>query len=89
MYTPALIVAGSYVLPITGLGPLHVPPASAPVSCVNRSIELPLLHTVIEPSAPAFGEPVSFTVTVALALLQGATPVTVYTYAPGVIVAGS
>ena len=49
----------------------------------------PLLHMVTDPSVPAFGDPVSFTVTVAVAFVHGATPVTVYTYAPGFIVAGS
>ena len=41
------------------------------------------------PSTPASGAACSLTVTVELALVQGAVPVTVYTYAPGSIAAGS
>jgi hypothetical protein len=44
---------------------------------VNRLIEAPLLQTVKVPFVPAFGSPVSVTVTVAVAFAQGAVPVTV------------
>ncbi len=70
--------------------PLHVPPASGvPVSAVNRLTAAPSLHSVAAPLPPASGLPVSFTCTVALALVHGAAPATVYTYAPGFITAGS
>src|SRR5690606_40422468 len=46
-------------------------------------------HKVKVVSAPAYGAITSFTVTVAVASAQGAAPVTVYTYGPGSIVAGS
>ena len=44
----------------------------------------PLLQTVMVLSDPAFGAVTCVTVTLAVALAQGGTPSTVYTYAPGV-----
>jgi hypothetical protein len=59
---------------------------------LDRSRERPMRRcytTSAGPLVPAFVAVFSVTVTVAVAFAQGATPVTVYTYAPGVIVAGS
>ena len=66
--------------PVTVLGPLHMPPASGvPFSAANRFVGAPWSQSVMVLFVPASGLPVSFTVTVALALPQGAMPLTVYT----------
>ena len=50
---------------------------------------VPVAHTSKVPFVPALAAVFSVTVTVAVAFVHGAKPVTVYVYTPGVIVAGS
>ncbi|MBS1938175.1 MAG: hypothetical protein JSS84_10250, partial [Bacteroidetes bacterium] len=90
VYTPGSMVEGSYIPPATGLGPLHAPPtAGLPVSALARFDAAPFAHSVSVPLPPATGAACSDTVTVAVALAQGATPATVYVYTPGSMVEGS
>jgi hypothetical protein len=72
------MVAGSYWPPTTALGPLHAPPAcGVPPSDPIKATAASLLQTVNVPFVPAFGAVFSVTVTVAVAFVQGAVPVTV------------
>ena len=64
-------------------GPVHVPPGSAAVNNVLRSMVELVLHRVRPASGPACGMAFSMTVTVALASLHGALPAIGQVYAPG------
>ena len=65
--------------PTTALGPFHVPPAwGVPVNPVDKTTDVPSLHTVKVPLVPALAATVSVTVAVAVEFAQGAVPVTVY-----------
>ena len=78
VYTPGFIVAGSYWPPTTALGPLHAPPKSGvPPSCANKLDAAPSAHRFSVPFVPALAGACSVTVTVEVALPQGAMPVTV------------
>src|SRR5690606_15343133 len=89
-YGPGSIVAGSYAPPATALGPLQVPPAAGvPPRESSRLIATPFAQMSMVREVPALTGACSFTVTVAVAFAQGLVPVTVYTYGPGSIVAGS
>ena len=78
VYTPGPIVAGSYIPPTTGLGPLHAPPGSGtPPKLFTKAIDAPVEQSVIDPFDPAVAARFSVTVTVAVAFAHGATPVTV------------
>ncbi|MBZ0254146.1 MAG: hypothetical protein K8I02_12470, partial [Candidatus Methylomirabilis sp.] len=74
-YGPGTIEAASYIPPTTGLGPLHVPPAAgAPPKESRRLIAAPFAQMLIERLVPALTGFCSATVTVAVALAQGAVP---------------
>lgn len=50
------MVAGSYMPPITVLGPLHAPPPlGLPVSWLNKLVGAALLQVTRVPLPPAFG----------------------------------
>jgi hypothetical protein len=64
--------------PTTGEGPLHAPPASGvPPNCAKSDAGASEEQSVIAPDVPGSGGVLMLTVTVALALGQGATPFTV------------
>ena len=78
VYTPGVIVAGSYCPPTTALGPLHAPPRSGvPPSSAKRSMAASVLHSVMVPGVPASGASTTVTVMLASSAGQGALPATV------------
>lgn len=89
---PAVFVPGVNVPdepPVKDEGPLHVPPAfGVPPKTENKFIADPSEQTETEALVPVLGAVVTETVTVAVALEQGADPVTVYVYVPAVLVPG-
>ena len=77
-YAPGSIVAGSYIPPTTVLGPDHVPPTpGVPPKLFTKAIGALVLHKVMLPLVPATGAVVSVTVTVAVAVTHGNTPLRV------------
>jgi hypothetical protein len=79
VYTPGCEVPGVNVPDVAPPGPLQVPVASGvPPNRAKRENGAPLLHTVVDPLAPAFGAVTMETETTAVALAQGAVPGTVY-----------
>ena len=58
------MVVGSYVPPVTALGPVHVPPASGvPPSSAKRLMGASFAHTVALPGKPASGVLTTLTLT--------------------------